>query len=341
MSSTGRWDEHARSTASKARRKLFALFRWAHAAGIASPAFLSQLYLALVRPVLEYASQHWGVFPEIAATLEKTQTLAARWILGCGKRTPLDFLRRELGWQSITERTSMIALRFVQKLVDLPSTRLEGAIFRWSVTVSKSNKQRTWWSAAQELLRKYELPPTVEQIKEIDAGNWGDLVKERVRNHGTAELLDRIHKSSKLQLYGRIKSRHGMAPYLTALPMYLAAPMAQMRAGSARLRRETGAWLGLERTNRVCLLCPSGEMEDEVHFVCVCPVFDDLRSEMVDKVIACFPQLRNLSLEDRCRLLLGADSILCAEQAVQVCTPVAWFLKRALARRRDRLGDRW
>ena len=46
--------------------------------------------------------------------------------------------------------------------------------------------------------------------------------------------------------------------------------MAKLRGGTAELRIETGRWRGLERQERICKCCESGEVEDVEHLVIRC-----------------------------------------------------------------------
>ena len=46
---------------------------------------------------------------------------------------------------------------------------------------------------------------------------------------------------------------------------------------------ETGRWRGMELQNRVCEICGNGDVEDEMHFLLKCAVYDDLRLDVFEK----------------------------------------------------------
>ena len=46
--------------------------------------------------------------------------------------------------------------------------------------------------------------------------------------------------------------------------------LAKLRGGTAELRVETGRWVGLEREDRICGQCCSGEVENVEHFILRC-----------------------------------------------------------------------
>ncbi len=45
---------------------------------------------------------------------------------------------------------------------------------------------------------------------------------------------------------------------------------------------ETGRYKNLDRKDRICTLCNSGEIENQIHFALYCPVYDHLRSDFVN-----------------------------------------------------------
>ncbi len=49
--------------------------------------------------------------------------------------------------------------------------------------------------------------------------------------------------------------------------------LAQFRAGKLPLHIETGRWADIQADERVCNICRTGNIEDQVHFLCVCPAF--------------------------------------------------------------------
>ena len=63
--------------------------------------------------------------------------------------------------------------------------------------------------------------------------------------------------------------------------------MTRLRGGTNELRIETGRYpittrdRPLEVSERKCLICLNGEIEDETHFVLTCVVYEDLRQKML------------------------------------------------------------
>ena len=58
--------------------------------------------------------------------------------------------------------------------------------------------------------------------------------------------------------------------------------LAQLRLGVLPLTIETGGYTGKSIELRVCVVCDSNEMENELHFICQCSRYDELRRELYD-----------------------------------------------------------
>ena len=53
--------------------------------------------------------------------------------------------------------------------------------------------------------------------------------------------------------------------------------IAKLRLSSHQLNIETGRRRNISRSDRKCTLCNSNDIEDEYHFVLICPIYYDLR----------------------------------------------------------------
>ena len=51
--------------------------------------------------------------------------------------------------------------------------------------------------------------------------------------------------------------------------------LCRFRTTNHKLPIETGRWQNIARENRKCLLCKSGDIGDEFHYIFVCSKFDD------------------------------------------------------------------
>ena len=100
-----------------------------------------------------------------------------------------------------------------------------------------------------------------------------------------------MQKMSKLDRYVNWKSKLQMENYLKRGDATTGknATYTQLRCGMAKLRIHTGTQEKLfrERAERICLLCASGEVEDEKHLLFNCAAYRYERDIFYESVCAC------------------------------------------------------
>ena len=90
--------------------------------------------------------------------------------------------------------------------------------------------------------------------------------------------------------------------------------LTKLRGRTAELRIETGRWCGLERQERICKSCESGEVEDVEHLVMRCAHVKEKSwklMELMDKRVEGWP-----SMEENERVVVSMDKA-CTDPAVE------------------------
>ena len=102
------------------------------------------------------------------------------------------------------------------------------------------------------------------------------------------------YNKPKLKLYNIFKSE----PYITFnVPKFQRSLFAQFRARILPLHIETGRFVNKSLNERICCLCPNGDVEDEVNFLTNCSLYDTYRvvmSEQACRISPEFPPYDNL-----------------------------------------------
>ncbi len=85
-------------------------------------------------------------------------------------------------------------------------------------------------------------------------------------------------------LYKQIKTSFGVETFLTLnIDRYEKSLLAQLRYGILPLRVETGRFVNEKRCDRICTFCNSGDIEDQIHFLFHCNLYEMQRNEIYVK----------------------------------------------------------
>ena len=93
-----------------------------------------------------------------------------------------------------------------------------------------------------------------------------------------------MHLSSSLNIYRELKQSFTPSPYLLIMKnKNFRNAIAKLRLSSHHLNIELGRHRNIERAERKCTLCNLNDLEDEFHFTLVCPIYNDLRQQYLQK----------------------------------------------------------
>jgi hypothetical protein len=90
--------------------------------------------------------------------------------------------------------------------------------------------------------------------------------------------------------------------------------MAQFRCSILPLRLETGRFVGEPEYQRICKMCDSGQVENELHFLLECQFYNELRNQLLSGLNA---TVLNLNNSEKLKLLLSEYPIKTARYLVQ------------------------
>ena len=100
----------------------------------------------------------------------------------------------------------------------------------------------------------------------------------------TKNLIETNRKLKFLTTF--LGSNHGPYPFLELnVQQKIRRSVINFIGGCHHLRIEVGRWYRVPASARVCRLCDSGSLEDELHILLSCPHFSDQREEMIMKLV--------------------------------------------------------
>ena len=87
------------------------------------------------------------------------------------------------------------------------------------------------------------------------------------------------YKSQKLRYYNLYKYDKSSEEYLYFnISKYQRSLFAQFRCGILPLEIEVGRYRDTPLEDRLCQICKNGAMEDEIHFLCQCNKYSEIRN---------------------------------------------------------------
>ena len=233
-----------------------------------------KLYYNGVVPILDYCSGVWG-YGKLECS-SKIQHRALRYYLGVHQKTPILALEGDTGWLSCTVRRHIEMIRLWNRLVNMDDSRLTKSIFLWDYNQCKNN----WCQEMEQLCNDIEdnffiqkITCNIDNYQQKCMEKWADTWREN------------LSTKPKLRTYKLFKNEYhteDFVKYCYSRPKR--SLLAQLRSGVLPLHIETGRFRNLKPEERLCSLCNSNEIEDEVHFVCKCTALTDLREELYGQV---------------------------------------------------------
>lgn len=318
-----RWDGMHERLYAKARAKFAKAFGMANSTRLLNVEFGVQLWKALIRPVLEYGCELWAdevweqgeqlqrmVAKRILRCEDSTTNEAVLGELGWWTlKARSDMLRlrfwgkivNKMGLDSVTKRVYLQS-RFVFEHELRPL--LIHPVFTGTEAQQRRQQQQhrrqlkharstNWCFGVYEMLQKYNL---IDHWDSAHVGSqWSSLVFKAIRMREQQDWLVRMNEKDKLRTYRTLKSTLRCESYLAASDGEKSAyDVFKLRSGTNVLRIETGRY---ERVSgptgkkekkpierRLCLMCMSGDVESEAHFLLHCHVFNGERQHCIDQL---------------------------------------------------------
>jgi len=278
------WNKTVSFLSSSAGRALGAVIaKFRHLKDVGYNTF-AKLYNACVQPILEYGSEIWG--GKEFKTCNQIQLRAIRYFLGVHRFAPIAGLEGDMGWKSPVIRTKLNMVKFWNRLLTLPDTRLTKQIFLWDYQQANLN-----WS--KDMFDIFESINAVELFRSKLIANIAQC--EAVLNDKMIrEWKDAVESKPKLRTYAKLKTEFKSEDYIF-LPRFERSLVSQLRLGILPLRIETGRYVNESLENRICTLCSLNAVEDEIHFVIQCPLYNVHREKLFYSAKQLDPAFESLS----------------------------------------------
>ena len=243
------------------------------------------LYNYMVKPILLYASDFWGCLKLPKNNpIERLHNMFCKQLLGVQRHTNTTGILLELGTHPLTFYAITAAIKNLDRI---RNKKCNGLLY---VSIVNAHKENLIWIT--NIKRLLETNGMLESF--LDPHHETNKYKQRIDNLFYQRIKDQFHQTSfedinkengKLKTYSLVKNNIGLEKYLRGVHnIQHRSAMAKLRLSNHQLHIETGRHTKTERKQRLCPFCDS-IVEDEIHFLIECPIYDSLRDELLSQKI--------------------------------------------------------
>ena len=161
-------------------------------------------------------------------------------------------------------------------------TESNNIILKEMYTISSddcNNGKKCWMSNLKLLLCTYGFNDVWNYPDSVNSKIFVPLFKQRVVDCFLQNWHNEKENSSVLYLYNHVKDKLVYENYLDIIPKTLRNFITRIRISSHSLNVQTGRYHRnrVIRSERYCVYCNLRDVEDEYHFILICPCYSDIR----------------------------------------------------------------
>ena len=256
------------------------------------------LFKSAILPILTYGSSVWG-FKDFSH-VSTIQNRAIRFFLGVPTQTPNIGTQGEMGWPGLLTHQNTEITRLWCKLVNMRENRLPKVVYNYAASKACGRCQN-WVYKAKRVLRSIaredlcDVNQNIDNVKHVVNSCKKSFLQLDRDKWCTALYNDRGKANgNKLRTYRLFKNNLEVETYLQInIPKMYRRILSMLRCGSLPLEVETGRYNKTPLNERICKLCNTNTIENEMHFTLNCPLYDDVRDPLMEKVITLNPDFNN------------------------------------------------
>ena len=264
----------------QARKAIFSLKRKTKAIRSLPPTIMFYMFDVLIRPILTYGSDIWGLNKSVTNILDKVFLNYNRRTLHVKATTCNAIVHGECGKFPPSVYCHGNVLSYYHRLLTMPEGKVVKSVFDMLCNLNKQGFQ-TWTTRVCELVRLYDIDINKtadlksDQFKSMCSG----IIKQDFIDKWSSEISGGM--STILKTYAMHKSQYVTEAYLDLIsnPKHRIA-LSRLRASSHNLEIERGRYTRpiTKPGERLCPVCHV--VDNEIHFITRCRINESTGSPM-------------------------------------------------------------
>ena len=281
VSATGSFHQAQKTLAAQASKAVFSLSKNLNNFPGLKPKHSMELFDKLISPILNYGSEVWGFHD--APEIEKVHLKFCKNILGVKTSVQNDFVYGELHRLPMKYARTVNILKYWLKIVHGEKSLYVNTCYLSSLKMLDASDTNCWARCVKCMLESNGFSDVwlCQGVGDLDF--FVKIFTERLSDVFFQNWSERLSMSSRAIFYKSIKLNWSFGQYLELVNVTQhRKSLCKLIVSSHRLRIETGRWERppVPREMRQCEICHQG-VEDEFHFVCVCPAYVHIRKKYI------------------------------------------------------------
>lgn len=275
VTSNGSWQVARDTMCRKATKATFALMSSLKRFGVMPPKLLVELFDIKVMPILLYGAELWGLTGMSEAELVVSNFY--RSVLGLHKNASVTVARGELGRHSLMPKIYIKVVKYWLKLITSEHYRAIYQCYEYQHHLAEKGVECWAWNVKQLLFKIGFGDVWIAQ----GVGNVNKFIRDfsnRCYDMDTQAWHGNVVSFSSLGFYHSVKNDLNLEPFLELnLSKSNVNMIVRLRGGYLRISVNEGRWLKIPRERRICTMCNSNLVEDEMHVLFECTAWSGFR----------------------------------------------------------------
>ena len=304
--------ENYKFLANKARRAIFLFFKKIGNFGSVSPEIMIHGYNTLIKPLLLYGSDIWGISANGGGVIDKVCLWFIRCVLRVKQTTSNPISFGEVGVTPPSYLAHANSILYYKRLLDMDKSKLPSIVFNELMSLNDLGF-KTWVSDVQQLSRSYGIDllgntsiyfkQSVKlSVKHVFENSWTDSINDSNLNPG-------------IRCYKTFKQDFHFEPYLKQIKnVKHRIALSRFRCSSHCLEIERGRHTN-PITPLIKRLCPFCKVVDtEQHFITKCINNEALRRSFYIDICHVYSDFLLLDDDDKFVAIMSStdESIMCS-----------------------------
>ena len=240
------------------------------------------MYDTFAKSVTEYGSEIWTLGREFQ-DIESVQLRFIKMLLGVKSSTTNVATYAETARYPMYINFQLKIVKFYIRLIQMCNDCIVKKVFLELLKLDHLGLTTcNWVSSVKQMFRKCKIDDLLvyNDIETCDRSvSIISAIKQRLHENFEIYCIHTIKHMPILRTYCKLKHVFEMEPYLTTITSYnIRSIFSKFRLSSHVLAIEKGRHNNVPAEDRICQVCNSGEVEDELHLFFQCSLYNNERS---------------------------------------------------------------